>query len=411
MKKVLILGKSAKEFALAKMLSKSVEVYVSSGNPAMAEFSTLVDFDNYDVAKIVEFVLENDISLTIPVDLNTVSTELLERFEANNLQIFCPNFDFLNLIKDKLAVKKFLYLLRVQTPRFASFDKVSVAYDYVKNLKHPVVIKSNLGEYATICVNERIARTSIDDLSYRNENILIEEHINGQTFTIYFVSDGYKVLPLGNSLNYNFLLEGDGGVLTNGIGSVAPFYKLTEGHIDYLTSVSTSIINHFEQQGNPLLGIFGLEVILTPDDRLYLSNIKHFMSDADAQGVLALLDIDLLKVMEDCLMGVFADMYDYIPQKDAYAVSVVLSSRKDQEVISGLNSLDEETLVAFYNSVKNKYLEYETKAGKVMNVTALAGTISRARDLLYSEVSDIDFETKSFRKDIGAIMAGSRGLA
>ena len=268
-------------------------------------------------------------------------------------------------------------MLRVQTPRFASFDKVSVAYDYVKNLKHPVVIKSNLGEYATICVNERIARTSIDDLSYRNDNILIEEHINGQTFTIYFVSDGYKVLPLGNSLNYNFLLEGDGGVLTNGIGSVAPFYKLTEGHIDYLTSVSTSIINHFEQQGNPLLGIFGLEVILTPDDRLYLSNIKHFMSDADAQGVLALLDIDLLKVMEDCLMGVFADMYDYIPQKDAYAVSVVLSSRKDQEVISGLNSLDEETLVAFYNSVKNKYLEYETKAGKVMNVTALAGTISR----------------------------------
>ena len=390
MRKVLILGKSAKEFALAKLLSKNSGVYVSSGNSAMADFASLVDFENYDVAKIIEFVLENDISLTIPVDADSVSQELLRHFESNNLPIFTPNKEFLTLISDKLAVKKFLYMLRVQTPRFASFDKVSVAYDYVKNLKNPLVIKSNLGEYATICMNERIAKTAIDDLAFRNENILIEEHITGQTFTIYFISDGYKVLPIGNSQNYNFLLEGDGGVLTNGVGAVSPYFKLTEGHIDYLTStVASSIINHFEQQGNPLLGIFGLEVILTPDDILFVSNIKNFISDADAQGVLALMDIDFLKLIDDCLMGVFADMYDYIPQKDGYAVSAVLSSRKDGEIIQGIDNLSEETLVSFYGVEKNKYLEYETKKGKVMNVTAIAGTISRARDILYSEISDL----------------------
>lgn len=411
MRKVLILGKSANAFALAKLLSKNAEVYVSPGNVAMSEFVTLVDSDNYDVAKIIEFVMEQDISLTIPVDLSSVSEDLIRRFESNNLQLFVPNFDFASLIRDKLAVKKFLYMLRIQTPRFASFEKVSVAYDYVKNLRNPIIIKSNLGEYATVCVNERIAKTAIDDLSLRDENILIEEFIQGQTFSIYFLSDGYKVLPLGTSQNYNFSLEGDGGILTNGVGALSPYYKLTEGHIEYLTSsVAGSIINHYEQQGQPLMGILGIEVILTPDDRLYVSNIKHFISDSDCQGILALLDIDLLKVIDDCLMGVFADLYDYIPQKDSYALSAVISSRKEHEVIEGLKNLDEEALLSFYNVQKNKYLEYETVKGKNLNLTTIAGTISRAREALYQEIDEIKFDTKVYRKDIGSIISGNRGL-
>lgn len=410
MSKVLILGKSAKESSLAKLLSKTSEVYVAPGNVTMKEFATLVDIPDFDAAKIVEFVLENDISLTIPVDNNSVSEDLLIMFEKNNLQIFTPNTQFLELTKDKLAAKKFLYKLHIPTPRFASFEKTQMAHDYVKNNKNVLIIKSNLNEYATICPNTKIAKTAVDDLALRNENVLIEEYVPGQTFSIYFISDGYKVLPIGTALNYNFSLEGDGGVLTNGIGSLAPFYKLTDSHIDYLTSsVAGSIMEYYEQD-TPLMGIWGLEVILTPDDRLLVSNIKNFVSDSDAQGILSLLDIDLSKLIEDCLMGVFADMYDYVPQKEQVALSCVLSSRNDDEIISGLSALDEDTLLSFFNGGKNNYLEYTTVKGKVMNLTVVSGTISRARAKLYEEVEEISFVTKSFRKDIGSIMTGSRGL-
>lgn len=411
MRKVLILGKSAKESSLAQILAKECKVFVAPGNETMKDFAELVvDIDDYDAAKIVEFVLENDISLTIPTDNQSISEELLQMFEQNNLQIFAPPESFINITKDKIAAKKLLYKLHIPTPRFASFDKTSMAHDYVRNNKNTFIIKSNLKEFATICVNTNIAKTAIDDLTLKNETILIEEYINGQTFSIYFISDGYKVLPLGTALNYNFTLEGDGGILTNGIGAVSPFYKLTDAHLEYLTNnVASSIREYFEQQ-TPLIGIWGVEAILTNEDNLFITNIKHFLSDSDAQGILAQLDINILKLINDCILGTFADIYDNIPTKDIVATSGVLSARNDNEIIEGLNILDENTLISFYGGSKNKYLEFETQKGKVLNITTTAGTISRARKLLYEEIESINFATKTYRKDIGAIMTGSRGL-
>ena len=411
MKKVLILGKGAQEYSLAKHLASCCEVYVCPGNQVIGEFATIVSIDNYNVKEIVDFVEKNEISVTIPVDKFSVTKDLISKFEEKNLQIFAPLMDVPDLFNDKVAIKKLLYKLHIPVPRFASFDKASVAYDYLKNARFPLIIKSNLGEYATICVNERIAKTAIDDLILRNETVLIEEYLYGSTFSAYFISDGYKALPVGNALNYNFALDGDGGVLTNGVGSCSPFYKLTDAHIDFLTSsIANPLIDYFEQSGKPFMGIFGIECILTDDDRLMVTNLKYFLSDSDAPGILSLLDIDLLKVIDDCMQGLFADIYDYIPQKDEYAISAVLSSKTEGESIEGLRNLDENTVVTLYRLNKNKYLEYETINGKNLIITTTAGTISRAKELLYSEIDEISFKSITYRKDIGAILSGNRGL-
>lgn len=411
MKKVLILGKGVQEYSLAKYLSKNNEVYVCPGNQIMSEFAVLVDIPDYNPANIAEFIEKNDISVTIPVDKNAVTSELISVFTEKKLQVFAPAFDTSVLFNDKLSIMKLLYKLRIPVPRFASFDKAGAAYEYVKNAKKPLIIKSNLKEYATVCVNDKIAKTVVDDLIFNDETVLIEEFLYGKTFTIYFISDGYKALPMGTALNYNYSLEGDGGVLTNGVGACSPFYKLTDAHIDYLTStIANSIIEYFEQQGKPFMGIFGIECVFTGDEQLFVTNLKYFLSDADAQGILALLDIDFMKIVDDCLMGIFADVYDYIPQKDDNAVSVVISSYKEGQSIEGLKNLDDETLVALFPLTKNKYLEYETVKGKNLILTSIAGTISRAREIVYSEVGDINFEGKFYRKDIGAILSGNRGL-
>ncbi len=411
MKKVLILGSSAQEYSLAKYLSKNNTVYVCPGNPSMSDFAVLVDIPDYNPAAIAEFVISNEISVTIPVSHKAVTAELVSIFTEKKLQMFAPAFDAASLFGDKLALIKLLYKLRIPVPRFASFDKASMAYDYIKNAKKPLLIKSNMHEYATVCVNDKIAKTTVDDLIFNDETVLIEEFVYGKTFTIYFLSDGYKALPLGTALNYNYSLEGDGGVLTNGIGACSPFYKLTDAHIDFLTTtVASSIIEYFEQQEKPFMGVFGLECIFTDDEQLIVTNLKYFFSDVDAQGILALLDIDFMKLVDDCLMGVFADIYEYIPKKDCNALSLVLSSKKDGEPINGLANLDENTYLTLFPLKKNKYLEYETVKGKNLLLTTTAGTISRARSLLYNEAEEISFDSKFYRKDIGAILSGNRGL-
>ena len=42
-KKILIIGNSAKEYALAKKLSENNEVYVAPGSPSIKDFATCVD--------------------------------------------------------------------------------------------------------------------------------------------------------------------------------------------------------------------------------------------------------------------------------------------------------------------------------------------------------------------------------
>ena len=65
---ILIIGNSAKEYALAQKLSKTdgiTNVFVAPGNDAMKEFATCIDIRENDVAGLLDFAMENAIDLTV----------------------------------------------------------------------------------------------------------------------------------------------------------------------------------------------------------------------------------------------------------------------------------------------------------------------------------------------------------
>ena len=142
-KKVLIIRNSAKEYALARKLSSDNEVYVAPGSSAVAEFAKCVDIREDADKELLEFVLENGIDITIPVSLRSLRSGVVDLFNQNGQQVFAPSNAVSSLIFDKAAIKKLFYKLRVPTPKFGIFEKQSMAYDYIKNLKTPFVIKTN----------------------------------------------------------------------------------------------------------------------------------------------------------------------------------------------------------------------------------------------------------------------------
>ena len=72
-----------------------------------------------------------------------------------------------------------------------------------------------------------------------------------------------------------------------------------------------------------------------------------------------------------------------------------------ENVINGLDLLDEDTLVSFSPTVtKNRYLEYEAQTGAVLVLTSIANTNSKASQKVYEEVANIDFNGIYYRKDI-----------
>ncbi len=189
------------------------------------------------------------------------------------------------------------------------------------------------------------------------------------------------------------------------MGACSPNFKFSLDNERFLMeNVIYPTLEYMERDFDTYVGILGVNGILTDDNELYILGFNSFLQDADAASVLEILNENLVSLFETCIIGSFSDEIDIISQQEIYATSLVLSCKnKDNKynTISGLDLLEEDTLITYYPTVeKNKYLEYEANNGSVMVLTAKASTVSSAAKKMYEEASEITFNGISYRKDI-----------
>ncbi len=405
-KKILIIGNGAKEYALAKKLSEKHEIFITPASDTLKEFAQCVDIRETNITELLEFVMENDIDMTIPISLAALKTDIVELFNNNNQKIFAPDKNAAKIIFDKSLAKKVLYKLRIPTPKFGIFEKQNMALDYIKNQKVPFVLKTDDSNSASVFTSFQTAKNFVEtNFIEKGKRIIIEDYIYGTPFSFYTITDGYKALPIGTSITYKHTLEGEGGQLTSGMGACSPNYKLTvENEYFLMDNVIYPTLDYLEIEGSPYLGILGINGILTDEGNLYILGWQSFMQDCDTQTILEILDEDLYKLFYSCVIGSFSDELDFIRLNDRFAASLVLSCKNKtncENIISGLDNIDENTKIVFYPSVsKNRYLEYEANEGAVLSVTTTSATAAGAVKKMYDEAQDISFNSVYFRKDI-----------
>ena len=405
-KKVLIIGNSAKEYALAKNISTNYTVYMLPANDLVKDFATSVDIRENSVYEILEFVIKNNIDITIPISEKSLKTDIVEVFNENKIPIFGPNIDITETIFDKCFLKKILYKLKIPTPKFGIFEKQNLALDYIKNIRLPFVVKTNESSSAVILTSQNTIKPVIDSYFINKEQkILIEDYIWGTPFSFYVLTDGYEAASLGSSIHYKHSLDGNGGQLTTGMGACAPNYKLSFEKENYImTEIIYPLLNYFKAQGTPYLGILGLDAILTDDNEILVLGLKTFMQDSDAVGILELIDTDLILLFRSCLLGYFSDEVASIPYKNLSTTSVVLTCKNKnniENIINGIEDLDDDIVLTFYpQTKKNKYLEYEVDYGQSLIITGIGRTAYSATNKAYKNVSKINFKGIHYRKDI-----------
>lgn len=403
-KKVLIVGNSAKEYALVKKFKNyDCDIFVLSGNSAISELAECVDIREENVQEILEYVLENAIDLTIVTSEVAIKNNIAELFQANNQLIFCPTAQSAQFTLTRSAGKRFLYKLKIPTPRFGIFDKLPLAIDYLKNAPMPQVIRADENSNSAdrlVCTTFAASKTFVEDLFNKDENkVVLEDYVYGHEFTIYVVTDGYSALHLATVANYKFAEDGDGGILTSGVGAYTPDYKISSDiENSVMQNVVERVLASLQRKETPYLGVLGIDCVLTTDGNFVTLDFKPFLSDHDAEAVLNLVDENLLTLFEACAVGSFADDYEKIDVSDNSSVSCVISSRKKGEIIKGLELVESD--ITHFATTKNKYFEYETVEGKTLVLTKTAKTLSRARKHLYEDVELISFSGKKCRNDI-----------
>lgn len=409
-KKVLIVGSCAKEYALAKYLSKNNEiekVYIAPGNVASGEFAERIDIRENDVQGLLEFAIKEEINLTIVPSQEAIRADIAGLFQANSQLIFAPSAESSKFAISRAAAKKFLYKLHIPTPKFGIFEKNSLALDYVKDSKMPILITAdvdNENSVRSVCTTSELSKTFVNDLFLREEpRVVIEEYAYGHPFTVYVMTDGYCALPFAAVGDYKFMEDGGAGIFTRGMGAYVPDYKVSLDVVGNITeNVVNPVIKNLEKRNCPYLGILGVECVLTGDNNYTVTGFTPFLKEHDTQAVLNSLDTDLYRLFEACAVGSFADDYTEIRVNDLSTVSCVLYARNTGAVITGLEMVDDSTEVTHFNTSKNNYFEYLTNKGRTLVLTQTASTLSRARELLYDNVEDIYFEGKKYRRDICA---------
>ena len=405
---ILIVGDGAVASALSRKLSlySDIEnIYVASGRNIPSEFHKNVDLREDYLTALLKFALDYKIDLTIPVSDKALKSDIVNFFKSNNQPIFGPSRQSCKMMLNEITCKKFLYKINAQTPKFAVFNKLQQAIEYLSTQTFPVIISSQ--EPSSLLGDDKLVITSLDRANeFLNElfvnkfetDILIQDYIYGDSFTIYFITDGYSAIALPYIKNYHFYNEGSSGFYTKGIGACSPNLKISQTVVERVSNIVKNILHTSNRQNKSYSGIIGVNGILTREDNFYVTGLSPFFKNSDARIIFNLLEEDLLLLFNSCVNGSFSDDYQYLKIGEGASFSAVVYCEKEGEVIKSINKLEDIDNVDFTN-IEYKNEEYKSLKGENFTLTRSGATLSRAKKLLYEDLGELSYKGVHYRKD------------
>ena len=413
--KFLIIGGGGREHAIAWKLAQSplvTEIFVSPGNGGTESEAKCTNIHAADYDELVRFAEENSIDMTVIGPEVPLVDGLANIFRRNGLAVIGPSKDAAQLEGSKAFAKNFMLNNGVKTGYYIEFDQYNEAVDFLSECAWPVVVKADglaAGKGVIICNSIAEAEDALRQIMVKKafgsagNKVIIEEFIEGKEVSVLALVDGRTILPLLSAKDHKQIGDGDRGLNTGGMGVIAPNPWYTAGiEADFNTHILEPTLKGIQSEGWDFRGILFFGVMIT-DSGAYLLEYNVRMGDPETQAVLPLLENDLAEVFQKIhhrdLTG-----YSLSFRKESACTVVAASGGYPGNYKKGLeiSGMDELSEAVFISGAEQKDDSLFTSSGRVLSVTALAGTLAEASDLAYREMSKISFEEIYYRTDIGA---------
>ena len=201
--KILIVGEDINSLLLAKYLkmqNAEHDIYLTTEDDSMPEIFTSIRIRENNISAIVDFVKYNAIEFTITFSTIAIVNGIADVFKQEDFPIFAPCAEPAKITYLNSLAKKIMYKLKINTPKFGIFDRENVAIEYVKNAKNPIVIENDFFLFkrqSYKCDTFSKAKLIIQKMFEEdNEKIVIQNYIDIPPTYMYFITDGFNVLPL-----------------------------------------------------------------------------------------------------------------------------------------------------------------------------------------------------------------------
>ena len=317
--KVLVVGGGGREHAIIRKLKESPRrpaLYAAPGNGGIASDAVCVPIAATDVAGVVSFAVQEGIDYVVVAPDDPLVLGMVDALAEKGIPAFGPNKAAAILEGSKVFSKNLMKKYGIPTAAYETFADAGEAAAYVRaTRKYPLVVKADglaLGKGVLICEDEAAALAAVKSIMEDRQfgasgsRIVIEEFLTGPEVSVLSFTDGKTVVPMVSSMDHKRALDGDRGLNTGGMGTIAPnpYYTPQIAQV-CMETIFKPTVAAMNAEGRPFKGCLYFGLMLTPDGPKVIEYNCRF-GDPETQVVLPLLESDLLAVMQAATNGTLA---------------------------------------------------------------------------------------------------------
>ena len=412
--RIMVVGGGGREHAVIKKLKenkKAEKIYALPGNGGIAFDAECVDIGAKEIEKIREFAVKERIDYAVVTPDDPLVMGAVDELEKAGIKCFGPRKNAAIIEGSKVFAKNLMEKYGIPTAKYRTFDNEKAALEYLSGEKAPIVIKADglaLGKGVIIAETAEEARNAVKSImrdkifGESGNKVVIEEYLSGPEVSVLAFTDGKTIVPMVSSMDHKRACDGDTGLNTGGMGTVAPNPYYTEEVAKRCEEeIFIPTIRAMENEGRKFKGCLYFGLMITADGPKVIEYNCRF-GDPETQVVLPLLKSDLLDTMiavtEERLEEAKVEFYD-----GAACCVVAASEGYPQKYETGFTVKADRAgdCEIYYAGVKKSGNELKTSGGRVLGVTAVAKSTEEAVKKAYKGIEKVEFANKYYRKDIG----------
>ena len=413
--KLLVVGGGGREHAVIRKLKENpevTEIFALPGNGGIAADATCVNIGAKDIPAIRDFAVAQQIDYAVVTPDDPLVLGCVDALEEAGIPCFGPRAKAAIIEGSKVFAKDLMKKYGIPTARYESFDRLEDALRYLESAPLPAVIKADglaLGKGVIIAQTREEAVAAATDMmrggkfGKSGERVVIEEYLEGPEVSVLAFTDGKTIKPMVSSMDHKRAGDGDTGLNTGGMGTVAPNPYYTEAVAQRcMERIFLPTVAAMNAEGRPFKGCLYFGLMLTKDGPKVIEYNCRF-GDPETQVVLPLLESDLFTVMRAVTEGRLAETE--VRFSDKKACCVILASagypgHYEKGFPLEIPAAVRDKVYVAGAAVKDGQLI--TSGGRVVGCTAVADTLPEAIRDAYSIAAQVSFENKFCRRDIGA---------
>jgi len=414
---ILIIGSGGREHALAWKIKQSPKcgtLYIAPGNAGTAQVGENVRLDISSHPQVIDFCKEKKIDLVVVAPDEYLAQGMVDALSEAGIAAFGPTKAAARLEWSKAFAKDFMKQHGIPTARSETFSSLDEAISYMIRLPTPVVIKADGlagGKGVVIAQSheeaDKTLRAFMEDGRFgeSGKTVVIEEFLEGSEISAHAFCDGENAVMFPIARDHKRAGEGDTGLNTGGMGTIAPVL-VPDGFIEEVKEkIVMPVIRGMKEAGTPFQGILFPGIMVTTGGMKVLEFNARF-GDPECESYMRLLESDMVDALLACINGTLPNAD--IRWSQSSVTTVMLASRgypgshEKGFPIGGLDAVKDDSVVVFHAGTKKEGASLVTNGGRVLGVSATAGTAEESRRKALSVAERIVFEGKHYRRDIGA---------